>query len=189
MYHTVPRALSWAQAAREAAKRGTMLLLEAKLSLKSSRQVTRSMEGQDRMQRSDSKSLGPEERQEKVSRSQCTSQCSGALMVWFKFIFIYANAQREFCFDRSLCAVWYLVTKLVSAFVACLHAAHRQQAWWGRQWSASPSRWQSHRWWTSIWVRLRGSLTRWTSLTTPDLKHTRHVATLIFDSLAYNLHA
>lgn len=60
-----------------------MLLLEAKLSLKSSRQVTRSMEGQDRMQRSDSKSLGPEERREKgsVSGSQCTSQGSGALMV------------------------------------------------------------------------------------------------------------
>lgn len=36
-----------------------MLLLEAKLSLKSSRQVTRSMDGQDRMQRSDSRSLGP----------------------------------------------------------------------------------------------------------------------------------
>lgn len=104
MDHTVPRALSWAQAAREAAKRGTMLLLEAKLSLKSSRQVTRSMEGQDRMQRSDSKSLGPEERREKgsVSGSQCTSQGSGALMVWFKFIFIYANAQREFCFDSLI---------------------------------------------------------------------------------------
>lgn len=60
-----------------------MLLLEAKLSLKSSRQVTRSMEGQDRMQRSDSKSLGPEKRREKVSvsGSQCTSQGSGALMV------------------------------------------------------------------------------------------------------------
>lgn len=69
MDHTVPRALSWAQAAREAARRGTMLLLEAKLSLKSSRQVTRSMEGQDRMQRSDSKSLGPEERQEQGSVS------------------------------------------------------------------------------------------------------------------------
>jgi len=54
-----PRALSWAQAASEAASRGTMLRLEAKLSLKSSRHVTRSMEGQDRMQRSDSRSLGP----------------------------------------------------------------------------------------------------------------------------------
>jgi len=41
-----------------------MLLLEAKFSLKSSRQVTRSMEGQDRMQRSDSRSLGPEEQDE-----------------------------------------------------------------------------------------------------------------------------
>lgn len=41
-----------------------MLLLEAKLSRKSSRQVTKSMEGQDRIQRSDSKSLGPEERHE-----------------------------------------------------------------------------------------------------------------------------
>ena len=61
--HTVPSALSWAQAASEAAKRGTMLLLEAKFSLKSRRHVTKSMEGQDRMQRSDSKSLGPERRQ------------------------------------------------------------------------------------------------------------------------------
>lgn len=57
----LPSALSWAQAARDAARRGTILLFEAKLSLKSSRQVTKSMEGQDRMQRSDSKSLGPEE--------------------------------------------------------------------------------------------------------------------------------
>lgn len=36
-----------------------MLLLDAKLSLKSRRQVTKSMEGQDKMQRSESKSLGP----------------------------------------------------------------------------------------------------------------------------------
>lgn len=64
--HTVPSALSWAQAAREAARRGTMPLLEAKLSLKSSKQVTKSMEGQDKIQRSDSKSLGPEERHEKA---------------------------------------------------------------------------------------------------------------------------
>lgn len=61
----IPNALSWAQAAREAARRGTMLLLEAKLSLKSRRHVTKSMEGQDRMQRSDSKSLGPAEKQNK----------------------------------------------------------------------------------------------------------------------------
>ena len=54
-----PRALSCAQAAREAASRGTMLRLDAKLKRKSSRQVTRSMEGQERMQRSDSRSLGP----------------------------------------------------------------------------------------------------------------------------------
>lgn len=39
-----------------------MPLLEAKLSLKSRRHVTKSMEGQDKMERSDSKSLGPEER-------------------------------------------------------------------------------------------------------------------------------
>lgn len=64
-FHVIPNALSWAQAAREAARRGTMLLLEAKLSLKSRRHVTRSMEGQDRMQRSDSKSLGPTEKQNK----------------------------------------------------------------------------------------------------------------------------
>lgn len=59
-----------------------MLLLEAKLSLKSSRQVTRSMEGQDRMQRSDSRSLGPggteaggvKQALEGVGRSQ-TVQC------------------------------------------------------------------------------------------------------------------
>lgn len=69
--HTVPSALSWAQAAREAARRGTMLLLEAKLSLKSRRQVTKSMDGQDKMQRSDSKSLGPEKKNiEKGSVSQ-----------------------------------------------------------------------------------------------------------------------
>lgn len=37
-----------------------MLLFEAKLSLKSRRQVTKSMEGQDKIHRSDSKSLGPE---------------------------------------------------------------------------------------------------------------------------------
>lgn len=37
-----------------------MLRFEAKLSLKSNRHVTKSMEGQDRMQRSDNKSLGPE---------------------------------------------------------------------------------------------------------------------------------
>lgn len=55
----IPNALSWAQAAKEAARRGTMLLLEAKLSLKSRRHVTKSMEGQDKMQRSESKSLGP----------------------------------------------------------------------------------------------------------------------------------
>lgn len=64
--YSVPSALSWAQAAREAARRGTILLLEAKLSLKSSRQVTKSMEGQDKIQRSDSKSLGPEERHKKA---------------------------------------------------------------------------------------------------------------------------
>lgn len=46
-----------------------MLLLEAKLSLKSKRQVTKSMEGQDKMQRSDSKSLGPEKRHKKVSQA------------------------------------------------------------------------------------------------------------------------
>lgn len=62
----IPNALSWAQAARDAARRGTMLLLEAKLSLKSRRHVTKSMEGQDKIQRSDSKSLGPEERHEKA---------------------------------------------------------------------------------------------------------------------------
>lgn len=50
-----------------------MLLLEAKLSLKSSRQVTRSMEGQDRMQRSDSKSLGPEDTK---GKAQCRSVIS-----------------------------------------------------------------------------------------------------------------
>lgn len=87
--HTVPSALSWAQAAREAARRGTMPLLEAKLSLKSSRQVTKSMEGQDKIQRSDSKSLGPEQRHEKrlsVTRigRLCMCQCSGAIIVRFQ---------------------------------------------------------------------------------------------------------
>lgn len=47
-----------------------MLLLEAKLSLKSSRQVTRSIEGQDKMQRSDSKSLGPDSTAANVSVRQ-----------------------------------------------------------------------------------------------------------------------
>ena len=69
----LPRALSCAQAARDAARRGTILLLEAKLSLKSSRQVTKSMEGQERMQRSDSKSLGPEETH-KMPQSHMQSQ-------------------------------------------------------------------------------------------------------------------
>lgn len=54
-----PRALSWAHAAREAARRGTMLLLEVRLSRKSKRQVTRSMDGQERTQRSERRSLGP----------------------------------------------------------------------------------------------------------------------------------
>lgn len=79
--HTVPSALSWAQAAREAARRGTMLLLEAKLSLKSSRQVTRSIEGQDKIQRSDSKSLGPGEGQEKGSVSRASAVCGCLIIV------------------------------------------------------------------------------------------------------------
>lgn len=57
----IPRALSWAQAASEAASLGTMPRLEAKLRRKSRRQVTKSMEGQDRIQRSDRRSLGPRE--------------------------------------------------------------------------------------------------------------------------------
>lgn len=55
----LPNALSWAQAASEAANLGTMLRFEAKFRRKSSRHVTRSIEGQDRMQRSDRRSLGP----------------------------------------------------------------------------------------------------------------------------------
>lgn len=38
-----------------------MLLFEARLSRKSNRHVTKSMDGQDRMQRSERRSLGPEE--------------------------------------------------------------------------------------------------------------------------------
>ncbi len=86
--HTVPNALSWAQAAREAARRGTMPLLEAKLSLKSSRQVTKSMEGQDKIQRSDSKSLGPEVHKKRLSVTRigrlCMCQCRGAIIVRFQ---------------------------------------------------------------------------------------------------------
>lgn len=47
-----------------------MLLLEAKLSLKSRRHVTKSMEGQDKMQRSESKSLGPAKKRIHI---QCVS--------------------------------------------------------------------------------------------------------------------
>lgn len=57
----LPKALSWAQAASEAANLGTMLRFEAKLRRKSSRHVTRSIEGQERMERSDRRSLGPRE--------------------------------------------------------------------------------------------------------------------------------
>ena len=52
------RQLSWAQAAREAASLGMMPRSMVFSSLKSSRQVTRSMEGRDRMVRSDSMSRG-----------------------------------------------------------------------------------------------------------------------------------
>lgn len=65
-----------------------MLLLEAKLSLKSSRQVTKSIEGQDRIQRSDSKSLGPEEEDTEKAQCQAASMCN--INIWF----IYANVQR-----------------------------------------------------------------------------------------------
>lgn len=72
-YHLIPNALSWAQAAREAARRGTMLLLDAKFSLKSKRHVTKSIEGQDKIQRSDSKSLGPTEKQNKLNLTNHSS--------------------------------------------------------------------------------------------------------------------
>ena len=52
------RQLSWAQAAREAARRGMIPRSIVFSSLKSSRHVTRSMEGRDRMVRSDSMSSG-----------------------------------------------------------------------------------------------------------------------------------
>lgn len=55
----LPRALSWAHAAREAAKRGTILLFEAKFRRKSNKHVTKSIDGQERMQRSERRSFGP----------------------------------------------------------------------------------------------------------------------------------
>lgn len=60
----IPSALSWAHAARDAARRGTIPRLAAKFSRKSRRQVTRSMDGQDRMHRSERRSFGPKEKKQ-----------------------------------------------------------------------------------------------------------------------------
>ena len=54
----IPNELSWAQAASAAAKRGMMLRSIVNSSLKSSRQVTRSMEGRERIVLSESMSSG-----------------------------------------------------------------------------------------------------------------------------------
>ena len=57
-YSILPRELSCAQAAKAAANRGIIFLSVLDSSLKSNRHVTRSIDGLDRTDLSDSKSLG-----------------------------------------------------------------------------------------------------------------------------------